>query len=155
MERRFSATLTGRGPNGAWTFLPIPFDVNATFGAKGRVPVTGTINGFPFRTSIMPQGDGTHAMPVDKALQRGAAAGAGDVVEVVIARDAGERVVAVPPELTDALAGDPAARDAFERMAYSHRKEYADWIAGAKKSETRVARAVKAVEMLRAGKRLR
>lgn len=40
-KRSFEARLTARGPGGAWTFLPIPFDVQAVFGSKARVAVRG------------------------------------------------------------------------------------------------------------------
>jgi hypothetical protein len=69
MPKRFSAQLIGRGPNGAWTFLAVPFDVAATFGSRARVAVRGTINGAPFRNSLLPNGDGTHSMPVNKDLR--------------------------------------------------------------------------------------
>lgn len=68
MQQEFDAILTGRGPGGAWTFLPVPFDVQAAFGSKAQVTVAGTLNGFAFRNSLLPQGDGTHAMAVEAAL---------------------------------------------------------------------------------------
>jgi uncharacterized protein YdeI (YjbR/CyaY-like superfamily) len=94
-------------------------------------------------------------MPVNKAMQAGARAAAGDTVEVALARDAGERDVEVPPELARALDAAPAQRATFEAFSYSHRKEYAQWVSSAKKLETRLARAAKAVEMLRDGKQFR
>jgi uncharacterized protein YdeI (YjbR/CyaY-like superfamily) len=87
-------------------------------------------------------------MAVSKDLKAGAGAAAGDVVEVVMDIDRSERVVKVPPELQAALAGRKAAAAAFESLSYSHRKEYADWVAGAKKPETRLARAQKSVAMV-------
>ena len=39
----------------------------------------------------------------------------------------------------------------FEKLSYTHRKEYCRWIAEAKKEETRLNRMAKAVEMLRGG----
>jgi hypothetical protein len=83
-RRHFSAKLIARGPRGAWTFLPIPFSVEQEWGTKPRVPVYGTLNGFAFRNSLMPEGDGTHSMMVGKELQAGAKAKSGDTVKVVI-----------------------------------------------------------------------
>jgi len=60
--------------------------------------------------------------------------------------------VDVPGALAAALAADPQAAASFERMAFTHRKEYARWIAEAKRAETRQRRAAQAVEMIRAGK---
>jgi len=156
MTKRFTATLVARGPGGAWCFMPIPFDVMAAFGAgRGRVPVRGTMNGFPFRSSLMPEGDGTHSMAINKALQAGARAKPGDRVEIELERDSAERSVAVPPELEAELDRSEAVRAAFDKLSYSHRKEFADWVASGKKPETRRERAAKAAEMVAAKVRLR
>jgi uncharacterized protein YdeI (YjbR/CyaY-like superfamily) len=56
---------------------------------------------------------------------------------------------AVPPALEQALDADPDARDAFERLAPSHRREYAQWIEEAKQDETRARRVEKTLGMLR------
>jgi hypothetical protein len=153
--KRFEARLIARGPGGAWTFLEIPFSVEATFGSKARVSVTGTLNGFPFQNSLLPQGDGTHAMAVNKALKAGAKADAGDLVSVCMEVDRSARTVDVPAELTRVLEAQPEARTAFESLSYSHRKEYADWVAGAKQDKTRVSRAEKAVPLILAKKHVR
>ncbi|MBE1497398.1 uncharacterized protein YdeI (YjbR/CyaY-like superfamily) [Amycolatopsis lexingtonensis] len=55
----------------------------------------------------------------------------------------------VPEELAAALAAAPDAAAAFEALPPSHRREYVQWVAEAKKPETRVSRARKAVERLR------
>jgi len=153
MEQTFETRLTARGPKGAWVFLPIPFNVEEVFGTKTRVPVTGTVNGSPFRNHLLPEGDGTHAMAFGKDLQIATGAKAGDLVSVKLTLDEAERTVDVPAELQEALAADPAAGAIFEALAYSHKKEYAQWIAEAKKPETRSTRIAKALEMLKAGKK--
>jgi hypothetical protein len=145
--KKFKAKLTARGPGGAWTFLEIPFDVERAFGSKARVSVVGTINGFAFRNSLLPQGDGSHAMAVSKLLQAGAKAASGDTVSVVMEIDRSERVVEIPSELKQCLAAAKAAA-AFDALSYSHRKEFADWVASAKQAETRQRRAEKAVPMV-------
>jgi hypothetical protein len=146
--KRFKARLTSRGPKSAWTFLEIPFDVEQAFGSKARVAVSGTLNGFAFQNSLLPQGDGTHAMAVSKALQTGAKATAGDLVAVTMEVDHSERTVDVPAELEQALAAHPQARAAFDSLSYSHRKEFAEWVAGAKQAQTRQSRAEKSLVMV-------
>ncbi len=153
--KRFKARLIPRGPGGAGTFLEIPFSVEEAFGSRARVAVSGTLNGFAFRNSLMPEGDGTHSMMVNKALQAGAKAAAGDLVEVTLDVDRSERVIDVPIELKQALAENKAAAAAFETLSYSHRKEFADWIAGAKKEQTRQSRAAKSMPMMLARKHVR
>lgn len=55
----------------------------------------------------------------------------------------------MPPELDQAFVIDPGLREYFESLPPSHQKEYADWVAGATKPETRVRRAAKVIEQLR------
>jgi len=102
----------------------------------------------------MPEGDGSHSMMVGKELQKGADASKGDVVAVVIDVDRKERTVALPQELKAALAKAPAAKQFFEHLSPSRKKEYADWIGSAKRTETRSARLARAIVLLSAKKRL-
>lgn len=151
MKKKFEAKLTSRGPGGAWTFLYVPFSVEEAFGSKARVSVSGTINGFPFRNSLLPMGDGTHRMAVSREMQAGAKAIAGDTVKVTMEVDRGERTVEVPKELEQALKKNKKAAEFFASLSYSHKKAYTDWVGGAKQDATRESRAVKSVEMLNAG----
>jgi len=132
---KFKSCLVPTGPKGAWCFLHFPFDVVKTFGTRARVPVCGTVNGFPFRSSLSPMG-GQHVMCINKAMQAGAKAKPGDIAQFVMQRDDKPRTVTVPPALQKALAAKPKAKAAFDKLAYSHRKEYADWISGAKQEPT-------------------
>src|SRR5579872_3946649 len=72
-----------------------PFDVPTIFGTKARVPVRGTINGYPYRSSLCNMGEG-HFMVVNKEMRAGGKCKAGDTVAVVMERDREERVVEVP-----------------------------------------------------------
>jgi len=155
MQQIFQARLAAHGPGGAWVFLPIPFDVQAVFGSKGQVPVAGTLNGAAFRNVLLPEGDGTHRMAVNKALRQAAAAQAGDIVSVVMAPDLAERPVDIPAELQVLLAGDATLQACFASLAPSHRREFSDWVGAAKKPQTRMDRAAKAVPMILARQRTR
>jgi len=155
MTKRFKALLEGRGPAGAWVYLPIPFDVKKVFGSRARIPVVGTINGTHFRSSAMPQGDGTHAMMVRKSLTEAARVGKGDRVSVVMSVDREERRVVPPPGLRAALAADPSARAFFKSLSYTSQKEFAEWVACAKKEETRTRRIQKTLDLLKKGRRQR
>ena len=128
----------------------VPFDVQEVFATRARVPVRGTINGFPFRSSIMNMGTG-HMMVVNRQLREGASVKAGDVVDVVMERDMEERTVEAPADLKKAFASAKDAKAAFDKLSYTHRKEYVRWITEAKREETRTARIGKAIQMLRAG----
>ena len=149
----FKSRLTADGEGGSWVVLPIPFDVQATFGSRGRISVSGTLNDVPFRSSIFPGGDGTHHMMVNKALQREADVGPGSEAAVTMAVDTEPRVVEIPADLKDALAATPAAGDRFSGLSDSAKNEFIRWIASAKREETRAARVGAAVERIAAGKR--
>jgi uncharacterized protein YdeI (YjbR/CyaY-like superfamily) len=64
------------------------------------------------------------------------------------------RPVVVPPELAEALARHAEAAAAFESMSPSQRREYAEWIAGAKRAETKQTRVEKTIAQLSEGKAL-
>lgn len=134
---------------GGGRWVVVPFDVRAAFG-EARPPVRGTVNGTPFRSRLAICGQ-TSYLGLTRAVREAARIEVGDRVEVVLERDEAPRVVTVPPALDEALAADAEARGVFDRLAFTHRKEYADWVGGAKREETRHARAAKAVAMLRAG----
>ena len=151
MSQRLSGRLVGRCPNRAWVFLPVPFDVQFVFGTRTRVAVKGTLNGSPFRNGLLPEGDGTHAMPVNKKLMADASVAAGDAVEVEMSVDTQVRQVEVPQDLQDALHATGALAEVFDGLAYSYRKKFVEWITAAKKPETRVKRVEKALDLLRAG----
>lgn len=58
-----------------------------------------------------------------------------------------------PPEaLRVALDANPLAKAAFEAFAPSHRREYVEWIAEARREETRARRVAQAIESLAAGR---
>ena len=150
---RFKVKLEGvAGTEVAW--LNAPFDVVENFGTRARVPVRGTINGFAFRSSLMPMG-GCHGMAVNRAMRAGARAKAGDVVEVVLERDVEERTVEVPPELKKELSRSKKAQQRWDGLPFTHKKEMANSIAGAKQEETRKRRLAKVMQVLKTGTKWR
>jgi uncharacterized protein YdeI (YjbR/CyaY-like superfamily) len=58
----------------------------------------------------------------------------------------------VPPELKRALAQNQKAKKAFAAFPPSHKRQYADWIAQAKRDDTRERRVSAAIKMIAAGK---
>jgi Domain of unknown function (DUF1905)/Bacteriocin-protection, YdeI or OmpD-Associated len=129
-----------------------PFDVKEVFGTIARVPVRGTINGFPFRSSLMPMG-GCHFMAVNRTMREGAGCKAGDVVSVVMERDTAPRVVAVPSVLKNALSKSKTAQANWKKYSFSNQKEMALAINGAKQEETRARRLARIVEIVKNGKK--
>jgi uncharacterized protein YdeI (YjbR/CyaY-like superfamily) len=90
-------------------------------------------------------------MPVNKVLREGAGVGAGDTVDVVMERDDEVRTVEAPAELKKELAKNKTAQANWEKMSFTHKKEMALAIAGAKQEETRARRLGKIMEILKRG----
>jgi uncharacterized protein YdeI (YjbR/CyaY-like superfamily) len=67
-------------------------------------------------------------------------------------RPAGNRELTVPGYLTAALKKNKKALAAFEAFSYSHKKEYVEWITGAKREETRQKRIETMLAWLAEGK---
>ena len=112
-----------------------------------------TVNGYTWRTSVTRM-KGEFLLGLNREVREGAGVRAGDDVEVAVELDTAPREVEVPEALAAALAARPDAAAAFERMAFTHRKEYARWVAEAKREETRERRVQQAVEMIQARKTL-
>lgn len=126
--------------------VEVPFDVKATFG-KARAPVRGTVNGVAFRSTVAVYG-GRSYVGFNKGLRDQAGIAPGDELTIELELDSEPRTVEVPPPLAEALERDGAAKAAFDRLSYTHRREYAEWIAGAKREETRQRRVEKTLAML-------
>lgn len=138
----------GRG--GGALVVP-PVDVASVWDTRGRVPVVATFDGHRYRGSLVPMG-GRHVLGMTKAVRSATGKDLGDRVAVTLRRDSAERTVEVPMELATALAEAPDVRARYEGLSYTHRKEFARWVAEARKRETRDRRAAEAVEMIRAGR---
>ena len=147
-QYKFKATIEDAGGGGAYVLFP--FDTKQEFGTAGQVRVKAAFNGVPYTGSLIKYGHPQHMMPVLKNIRDQIGKGPGDTIEVVIERDESVRTVEVPAAFKAALKKE-GLLPFFEKLSYTHRKEYCRWITEAKKEETRQARSAKALEMLRKG----
>lgn len=143
---RFQATLT-RQPDSSATFIMIPFDVHEKWGVRARVPVKGTINNHPFRGSIVPYG-GIHYLGVNRDLRDAASVKAGDVIQVELEVDNEPRTVVLPPDLQSALDTNPPAKIRWQKLSFTHQREYIQALDEAKKPETRAKRVANTIDKL-------
>ena len=149
---RFKVKLLGQEGTQIAALKP-PFDVPTIFGTKARVPVRGTINGYPFRSSLCNMGEG-HFMVVNAELRAGGRCKAGDIVDVVLERDREERMVDVPSDLQKVIASEKKAQATWDSLSFTHQKEWVRAITGAKKEETKQSRIKKMMDALKDGKRV-
>src|SRR6266436_1813582 len=99
---RFSAKLfppKATETLGSWTLLTLPKNASAKLPSRGRTMVEGTVNGFPFRAALEPNGKGSHWLRLNNAMHKAAGADAGDTVTVEIARAGEEPETRVPMDL--------------------------------------------------------
>ena len=128
--------------------LEVPEAVVAALGAGKRPAVLVTINGHSWKTRVAIM-RGRSLIGLSKANRQAAGVATGDHVEVEVTVDTEPRLVVVPDDLAEALDADPALRDAWDRLAFSHRREHVLAIESAKKPETRARRVEATVARLR------
>jgi len=144
---RFTAELeAGRG-GGAMVLVPP--EIATALGGLRQMRAVGTVNGVPYQSSVMPYGGRGLFLGVHKATRDTAGVFPGERVDVVISRDDRPRVLEIPAELAAALAADPEAQAAFDRLSFTNRKEIATSVAEAKRPETRERRLAAAMARLR------
>src|SRR5688572_30332959 len=120
----FELQLTPPSMRGAMVPVVLPPEVHAALGGdKKRLPVAGTADGHPIRTSAAPMG-GHHLFPFNREMQEATGKGPGDTVHFVLWRDEAPRTLEAPEDLAAALARSPEAQAEWDRLAFTHRKEY-------------------------------
>jgi hypothetical protein len=139
---------------GSWTFLVLPKNASAKLSSRGMTAIEGTINGFPFKATIEPDGQKSHWLKVDRKLGKSAGAEADDVVMLEIVPAGKEAEPEVPTDLRKALAAAaPKARAVWSDITPNARRDWIHWITSAKQAETRARQIKNACSMLAAGKR--
>ena len=144
-EYKFKGKMEAGDGGGA--YVVFPYDVQKEFG-KGRVPIKATIDGEPYRGTMVKHGTPFHFVLVLKAIREKIKKNVGDTVTIWLIEDKEERVVDVP-EAFKKLLKKHKLETQFDKMAYTHKKEWVLWINGAKKEETRLNRMEKAIGKLK------
>ena len=138
-------------PESSGTYIEFPYDVMELYGTKGRVPVMATFDGVPYRGSMANMGMGRHILIIVKDIRQKIGKQPGDRVNVTIDLDAQKRSAEVPEDFRALLGKNSRAGKAFEKLSYSHRREYVGWIESAIRAQTRQRRLNRAIEMLGGG----
>lgn len=148
-KNTFTATIQNAGGGGA--FVEIPFDAEKAFGSK-KPKVKAMIEGVPYRGLLVRMGSEHHLLLILKFIREQVGKTFGDEIKVSVELDVEERVATVPAELKRVFKSNKEARSAFEKLSYTHQKEYVQWINEAKKAETRQSRIVKTLALLKKGR---
>jgi uncharacterized protein YdeI (YjbR/CyaY-like superfamily) len=148
IAKSFSAVLTRTGDKLNWVMIRIPFNSVKVWGTRGHLRVKGEINGFAFRSSVFPTGDGHHMMLVNKQMQKGGKVQPGMEARFRMEPDLEKRDVKVPPELDRMLRTSKPLRKFYESLTPYFRNYIANSVASAKQPETRIRRAEHVAEQM-------
>ena len=148
---RFPATVE---PAGNATGIEVPAEIVTALGAGQRPKVAITINGHTWRSRVAAMG-GRFIVGISAANRAACGIAEGDQVEAEVQLDTEPRVVPEPPDLAEALDGDPQARAAFDRLAYGLKRKHVQAIEDAKTSQTRQRRISKLITTIRGPRNMR
>ena len=154
MSKKYTFTAVIQNAGGGGALVEVPFDVEATFGSK-RPKVKAIVAGLPYRGILTRMGTDCHILGIRKEIREQIGKTFGDDVAITVEPDTEPRVIEIPAALKKAFRTDKEAKTFFEKLSYTHQKEYVTWIDEAKREETRQNRIAKTVEMLKEGKRSR
>mgnify|MGYP001256811950 CR=1 FL=1 len=145
---KFKAKLIRHGKIDA-AYVIFPYDVKENFGAS-RVKVKVKFDGVLYRGSLVRMGlaEG-YPLIVTKEIRSKINKNAGDFVNVELEQDFDVRTVEVPEDFKKTLRKNKLDK-AFEKMSYTHKKEYVNSILDAKKPETRLRRIENALVLIKA-----
>jgi uncharacterized protein YdeI (YjbR/CyaY-like superfamily) len=146
--KRFEARLERMRSRLNWVIIHVPFDAAKVWEMRGQIKVKGEINGFAFRTSLVPTREGRHILLVNKRMQKGARALEGSLARFQIELDREERTVTIPDEIKRILSQDRSLRRWYDELNHSTRNDIAQWIAEPKSAAARVRRAEQIAERL-------
>jgi len=149
-KQTFTAVIQSAGGGGA--FVEVPFDVEKEYGSK-KPRVKAMIEGVPYRGTLVRMGTECHLLLILKAIREQIGKTFGDEVTITVEPDTEPRVLEIPEDLARAFKKDREARAFFDKLSYTHQKEYVTWINEAKKEETRQNRLTKTIKLLKQGKR--
>ena len=118
--------------------VDVPVRITAALEAiKGYIKVKGSINGFAFRTTLVPVKNAPYRLFTNIPMLKGAKAGVGDVAKFVIEQDVEifEEEYPIPPALAKRLREKKLTK-VFNALRMSRRKEILSYLSFIKTEET-------------------
>ncbi len=145
---QFKAVIKQNGEMNA-AFVEFPFSTEEIFGKKGQVKIKAVFDDkVEYRGSLAKMKSECHILGLTQEIRKQLGKTFGDEVSVSLTEDKEERVVEIVEDIVLLFNENPDAKELFDKMSYTHRKEYIRWIEEAKKPETRENRKVKMIRMI-------
>ncbi|WP_267403379.1 MULTISPECIES: YdeI/OmpD-associated family protein [unclassified Chryseobacterium] len=149
----FQAIIQQNGEINA-AFVEFPFSTEELFGKKGQVKIKALFdNTVEYRGSLAKMKSECHILGLTQDVRKQLGKTFGDEVSVSVIEDTEERIVEISDDIQFIFNENPEAKALFDKMSYTHRKEYIRWIEEAKKPETRENRKTKMIQMILDGKK--
>lgn len=132
-------------------YVDVPADVSLALG-KGvaTVPVCGTVEGLPLRTTMVSRGKGCYRLAIHGDIRKKLRMDAGAIVEVALERDGESREPSLPPALVMALRQSPAAQAKFRALSTALRRQIVRYLTAVKHQATLERRVAKFIVRLEA-----
>ncbi|WP_454047948.1 DUF1905 domain-containing protein [Chryseobacterium sp. Marseille-Q8038] len=149
----FTAIIQQNGEMNA-AFVEFPFSTEELFNKKGQVKIKALFdNKIEYRGSLAKMKSDCHILGLTQEVRKQLDKTFGDEVSVSLIEDKEERVVEIADDIASVFNENPDAKGLFDKMSYTHKKEYIRWIEEAKKPETRENRKIKMIQMILDGKK--
>ena len=149
LSKSFRAPLEATGTSLRWVIVRVPVDLRKAWPMWKSRRVFGEINGFAFKTALIPAAKGQgHVLIVNKKMQSAARVRDGEVALIKLSPDLGDVVIDLPPEFAKILKANRDLRKFFDAISPSMRKGFTNFIADAKTAATRRKRAEAMAESL-------
>lgn len=141
--------FASQGEKTGWTYLQVPSRMAEKIkpGTKKSFRVKGQVDDHSIeKVSLLPMGDGSFILPLNKSIRKGIGKYVGATVKVLLSED--KRQLEIYPELIACLKDEPSAFNAFNQLAPSHQRYFSKWITEAKTEQTRIKRIAKTVNAM-------
>jgi hypothetical protein len=129
-------------------YVDVPADVSRQFGFSAHVPVCGTVEGVPVRTTLVSRGQKAYRMAIHSDIRKKLRIDTNAIVEIAIQLDEESREPQLPPALVVALKHAPKAQKQFRAMTTALRRQIVRYLVAVKTQETLERRVSKFVARL-------
>lgn len=114
---------------------------------KGHIPVAGTINGLPYKQTLLKY-SGLWQLYINTLMLKDSPKRVGETIKVTIEYDPSDRTIKPHPKLTEALKSNLEAKSKFDNLAPSIQKEIVRYISSLRTEESRNRNIERAINFL-------
>jgi hypothetical protein len=120
---------------GVIRYVDVPREISKRFGSAAHVPVIGTVESVPVRTTLVSRGKGSYRMAIHGDIRKKLRVDSGAVVEIAIQLDEESREPELPPALVLALRNAPKAQRRFRAVTTALRRQIVRYLIAVKSQE--------------------